>query len=47
MPTEENPRPLPERANLRHLKDEAKALVKAGDLILSGNWVECRWEGHR
>jgi ankyrin repeat protein len=23
-------RPLPERANLRHLKDEAKALVKAG-----------------
>ena len=31
MPTEENPRPLPERANLRHLKDEAKALVKAGE----------------
>src|SRR5580658_8490639 len=25
------PRPLPERPNLRHLKDEAKALVKAGD----------------
>jgi len=26
----EESRPLPERANLRHLKDEAKALVKAG-----------------
>jgi hypothetical protein len=25
------PRPLPERPNLRHLKDEAKALVKSGD----------------
>jgi ankyrin repeat protein len=32
MPNSSNqePRPLPERANLRHLKDEAKALVKAG-----------------
>jgi ankyrin repeat protein len=32
MPNESNqePRPLPERPNLRHLKDEAKALVKAG-----------------
>ena len=27
----EAPRPLPERPNLRHLKDEAKALVKAGE----------------
>jgi ankyrin repeat protein len=32
MPNESNqePRPLPERANLRHLKDEAKALKSAG-----------------
>jgi ankyrin repeat protein len=27
----EEPRPLPERPNLRHLKDEAKALVKTGE----------------
>ncbi len=27
----QEPRPLPERPNLRHLKDEAKALVKAGE----------------
>jgi ankyrin repeat protein len=27
----EAPRPLPERPNLRHLKDEARALVKAGE----------------
>jgi ankyrin repeat protein len=30
MPTHENLRPLPERPNLRHLKDEAKELMKAG-----------------
>jgi ankyrin repeat protein len=29
--TQPEPRPLPERPNLRHLKDEAKALVKAGE----------------
>jgi len=29
-PTQPEPRPLPERPNLRHLKDESKALVKAG-----------------
>jgi ankyrin repeat protein len=29
-PSNQESRPLPERANLRHLKDEAKALVKAG-----------------
>jgi ankyrin repeat protein len=35
MPNESNqePRPLPERANLRHLKDEAKALRKAGGAV--------------
>jgi hypothetical protein len=27
---QEPPRPLPERPNLRHLKDQAKDLVKAG-----------------
>ena len=27
----EAPRPLPERPNLRHLKDQAKDLLKAGD----------------
>lgn len=27
------PRPLPERPNLRHLKDEAKALVKSGESL--------------
>ena len=26
----ETPRPLPDRPNLRHLKDQAKDLVKAG-----------------
>jgi ankyrin repeat protein len=32
MPThpEESPRPLPDRPNLRHLKDQAKELLKAG-----------------
>jgi hypothetical protein len=32
MPThsEDVPRPLPERPNLRHLKDQAKDLLKAG-----------------
>jgi hypothetical protein len=29
--TQPEPRPLPERPNLRHLKDEAKGLVKAGE----------------
>src|SRR5580700_10966697 len=28
---EDAPRPLPERPNLRHLKDQAKDLLKAGD----------------
>src|SRR5712675_799142 len=28
--SESSPRPLPERPNLRHLKDQAKDLVKAG-----------------
>src|SRR4030095_2561553 len=27
----ETPRPLPDRPNLRHLKDQAKDLLKAGD----------------
>jgi hypothetical protein len=27
----EGPRPLPERPNLRHLKNQAKDLLKAGD----------------
>ena len=33
MPAEsaESPRPLPDRPNLRHLKDQAKALLKAGE----------------
>ena len=33
MPThsEDAPRPLPERPNLRHLKDQAKDLLKAGE----------------
>ncbi len=33
MPThsEDTPRPLPERPNLRHLKDQAKDLLKAGE----------------
>ena len=33
MPThsEDEPRPLPERPNLRHLKDQAKDLLKAGE----------------
>ena len=33
MPAESgaSPRPLPERPNLRHLKDQAKALLKAGE----------------
>ena len=32
MPTDSSvgPRPLPERANLRHLKDQAKDLLKSG-----------------
>jgi ankyrin repeat protein len=29
--SQDAPRPLPDRPNLRHLKDEAKALVKAGE----------------
>ena len=28
--SQEDPRPLPERPNLRHLKDEAKVLKRAG-----------------
>jgi hypothetical protein len=33
MPTysQDAPRPLPDRPNLRHLKDQAKDLLKAGD----------------
>jgi hypothetical protein len=27
---QEEPRPLPDRPNLRHLKDQAKDLLKAG-----------------
>jgi ankyrin repeat protein len=30
-PLQQEPRPLPERPNLRHLKDQAKALQKAGE----------------
>ena len=29
--SEDAPRPLPERPNLRHLKDQAKDLLKAGE----------------
>ena len=28
--SQDTPRPLPERPNLRHLKDQAKDLLKAG-----------------
>jgi hypothetical protein len=35
MPTNsaEAPRPLPDRPNLRHLKDQAKDLLKVGDAV--------------
>jgi len=35
MPNEsqQDPRPLPDRPNLRHLKDEAKARLRAGDAV--------------
>ncbi len=29
--SEDTPRPLPDRPNLRHLKDQAKDLLKAGN----------------
>ena len=31
MSTDPQPRPLPDRPNLRHLKDQAKDLFKAGE----------------